>query len=46
MAQTLVRDSRIDSYHSTDLRGVIQTIFTSESLFSGIGSYPLEGGYI
>ena len=25
---------------------VIQTIINANSLFSGVGSYPLEGGYI
>lgn len=25
---------------------VVQTIVNSNSLFSGVGSYPLEGGYI
>jgi hypothetical protein len=46
MALTLVRDLRVDYYHSANFRGVIQIILTSKSLFSGIGSYPLEGGYI
>jgi hypothetical protein len=46
MAETAVRYSDIDCCYSTNLREVIQTILNSKSLFSGIGSYPLEGGYI
>jgi hypothetical protein len=29
----------------THVRVVLQTIVNANSLFSGIGSYPLEGGY-
>ncbi len=46
VAQTMVRDLDIDLCTSTNLPKVIQTIVNSNSLFSGVASYPLEGGYI
>jgi len=45
VAQMLVRDSIANRCCSTNLCQVIQTIVQPNSLFSGIGSYPLEGGY-
>jgi hypothetical protein len=44
--QTLVHYLVVDYCYSADLRKVFQTIISANSLFSGMGSYPGEGGYI
>jgi hypothetical protein len=46
VARTTVRDLEVDYCRSANLPTVIQTIANTNSLFSGVGSYPLDGGYI